>query len=104
MVGLSDVSPHGVSRPVAEGILGARFRDSQTAPSLLERGNVYEFTVDLCSTSSCFPWWDRNLNIGGAFGLEPVGRPTINTVFRDRFRPSHIVLPVWGNGGGAVRG
>jgi putative CocE/NonD family hydrolase len=114
VVRLSDVSPDGVSRPVAEGILRARFRDSQTAPSLLEPGRVYEFTVDLWSTSnvflaghrirvavtsSCFPRWDRNLNTGGPFGLEPVGRPAINTVFRDRFRPSHIVLPVRGNGG-----
>jgi putative CocE/NonD family hydrolase len=109
VVRLSDVSPDGASRPVAEGILRARYRGLQTKPELLEPGKVYRFDVDLWSTSnvfkaghrfrvavtsSCFPRWDRNLNTGGPFGREAEGRAAINTVVRDRFRPSHITLPV----------
>jgi hypothetical protein len=109
VVRLSDVSQDGVSRPVCEGILRARYRDSQSRQVLMEPGTVYEFDVDLWSTSnvflaghrirvtvtsSCFPRWDRNLNTGGPFGLEGEGRPAINTVFHDRYRPSHVTLTV----------
>jgi putative CocE/NonD family hydrolase len=109
VVRLCDVHPDGASRLVAEGILRARYRESAEVQRLLTPGQVYPFEVDLWSTSnmfltghrvrvtvtsSCFPRWDRNLNTGGPFGLEAEGRPAINTVLRDRFRPSHIVLPV----------
>jgi len=109
VVRLCDVHPDGASRLIAEGILRARYRESPSVQRLLTPGQVYPFQVDLWSTSnvflpghrvrvavtsSCFPRWDRNLNTGGPFGLEAEGRPAINTIMRDRFRPSHIALPV----------
>jgi putative CocE/NonD family hydrolase len=109
VVRLCDVHPDGASRIVAEGILRARYRESLAAQRPMTPGQVYAFDVDLWSTSnvflaghrirvavtsSCFPRWDRNLNTGGPFGREAEGKPAINTIMRDRFRPSHIVLPV----------
>ncbi len=45
-------------------------------------------------TSSCFPRFDRNLNTGGPIHKEAVGQEGINTIFHDRMRASHVVLPV----------
>lgn len=109
VVRLCDVAPDGLSRPVAEGILRARYRESHVNPTLLEPNTVYRFQVDLwhtsnvfhaghrirvAVTSSCFPRWDRNLNTGGVFGTEASGLVAHNTIFRTSFHPSHIVLPV----------
>lgn len=111
VVRLTDVSPDGVSRLVADGILRARYYRSSQRPELLTPNQVYQFQVDLWSTSnvflaghrirvavtsSCFPRWDRNLNTGGPFGTEAVGRVALNTVFRDQSRPSHVTLLVQG--------
>ncbi|MCA1553238.1 MAG: CocE/NonD family hydrolase, partial [Chloroflexi bacterium] len=109
VVRLTDVSPDGFSRLLCDGILRARYRESQTEPTLLTPNQVYEFVVDLWATantfkaghrirvavtSSNFPRFDRNLNIGGVFAREAVGQTALNTVFHDALRPSHIVLPV----------
>ena len=109
VVRVCDVYPDGRSRPVAEGVLRARYRDSMIDPQVMEPGKIYQFGVDLGSTSnvflaghrirvtvtsSCFPRWDRNLNTGGPFGMEAEGMPAVNSIFRDRFRPSHVSLPV----------
>ena len=109
VVRLTDVHPDGYARLLCDGILRARYRDSFRAPVLLERGQVYRFTVDLWATSnvflpghriwvsvtsSCFPRFDRNLNTGGPIHREVAGAVAINTVFFDEARPSHIVLPV----------
>ena len=88
----------------------ARYRHlPRTEHHLIVPGKVYQFDVDMWPTSnvflsghrlrvtvtsSCFPKWDRNLNTGGPFGREAEGQPAVNTVLRDRFRPSHITLPV----------
>ncbi len=45
-------------------------------------------------TSSDFPRYDRNLNTGGPIGEEVCGQAALNTIFHDRVRPSHVVLPV----------
>ena len=109
VVRLTDVHPDGYSRPLCDGILRARYRESFAHPRLLEPGKVYRFEVDLWGTSnvfleghrirvvvtsSSFPRFDRNLNTGGPIHREASGQPAINTVMRDAMRPSHIVLPV----------
>jgi putative CocE/NonD family hydrolase len=109
VVRLTDVHPDGFSRLLCDGILRARYRGSQTEPTLLTPQQVYEFEIDLWATantfkaghrirvaitSSCFPRFDRNLNTGGVFGAESSGQVAINTVFHDAVRPSRIVLPV----------
>lgn len=110
-VKLVDVYPDGVAINVADGILRARYRDSLSAPALLEPERVYEYRIDLGSTSnlfkaghcirvqvssSNFPCYDRNLNTGGLFGAETLsdGVNATQTVFHDAGRPSRITLPL----------
>ncbi|HET9000138.1 MAG TPA: CocE/NonD family hydrolase [bacterium] len=106
-----DVYPDGRAINVADGILRARYRDSLSVPMLLTPGEVYEYRVDLGSTSnlfkaghrirvevssSNFPCFDRNLNTGNAPGDEWIADCAVatQTVFHDANRPSRIVLPV----------
>ena len=108
---LVDVYEDGRAINVADGILRARCRDSLSTPNLLTPGEVYEYRVDLGSTSnlfraghrirveissSNFPCFDRNLNTGNALGDEWIADCVVatQTVFHDSSRPSRIVLPV----------
>ena len=109
VVRLTDVHPDGYSRPLCDGILRARYRESFERPQLLDPGKVYRFEIDLWATSnaflpghrvrvtvtsSSFPRFDRNLNTGGPIHREAAGQAAINTVLHDQLRPSHLVLPV----------
>jgi putative CocE/NonD family hydrolase len=106
---LVDVSPDGFAQNLTEGIIRARYRDSQEQPELMNPGQPYKLTVDLWSTSnvfrkghrlrveissSNFPRFDRNLNTGedNASGRKPV--PANNTVYHDAEHPSALILPV----------
>ena len=106
---LVDVFPDGFAQLVREGIVRARYRDSDREASLIEPGEVYEYTIDLGSTSYCiarghrlrlelsssnFDRYDRNLNTGGIWGHEANYRPAQQRVFHDRGRPSRLVLSV----------
>jgi len=106
---LVDVFPDGRAINVAEGIVRARYRESLSAPKLLEPGRVYAFTIDLVGTSnvfrrghrirldvtsSHFPQFDRNPNTGEPFGLSAKVRIANQTVHHSRQYPSHIELPV----------
>jgi hypothetical protein len=105
------VDEGGVSRNVLEGILRLRYRDSFTAPSLLEPGRVYELTIRLGAlglrvpagtrlrldvSGSDFPQWDRNLNTGGDNARTPLSAAVVatQTVLHDAGHPSRLVLPV----------
>ena len=94
---------------VAQGIIRARYRDSWEEPTLLEAGVIYEFTIDLWSTSSRFlkghrirvevsssnfPQFDRNPNTGNRFGMDAETQPANQTVYHNAEHPSHIILPV----------
>ena len=110
VVRLSDVHPDGYSRPLADGIIRARYRDSFREPTLLTPGTIYKYEVDMWAvgnaflpghrirvtvTSSNFPKYDRNMNTGASNNArEAVGQSAINTVFHDGMRPSHILLPL----------
>jgi putative CocE/NonD family hydrolase len=111
IVRLSDVSPDGHSRIVADGILRARYRNSYEKPELVPPNQVEKLEVDCWSTSnrflaghrirvavssSCFPRWDANPNTGDAFGKSAKGVVALNTVFHDAFRPSHVTVGVRG--------
>ena len=106
---LVDVHPDGYAMNVAQGIIRARYRDSWEEPSLLEPGQVYEYTIDLWSTSNCFlkghqirvevsssnfPQFDRNPNTGHAFGQDAEMQKADQVVYHDAEHPSHILLPV----------
>jgi len=106
---LIDVYPDGRSMNVADGIVRARFRESLSQPKLLERGKIYEFTIEMPGTSnvflpghrirvnitsSNFPQFDRNLNTGDPFGMSASTVVANQTVYHDAARPSHVILPV----------
>src|SRR5207237_8382578 len=76
---LVDVRPDGYAQNLTDGILRARYRNSQEKPGLMQPGNIYKFTIDVWATSnvflsghrlrleissSNFPRFDRNLNTG----------------------------------------
>ena len=106
---LVDVFPDGRAFNVAEGIIRARYRESLSAPKLLEPGKIYEFTIDMVGTSnvflkghrirvditsSHFPQFDRNPNTGEPFGTSAAVRVAKQTVYHSAHYPSHVLLPV----------
>ena len=106
---LVDVRPDGYARNLQDGIIRARFRSSGSEPSLIEPGRVYEFGIDLWSTShlfktghrirveissSNFPRFDRNPNTGAPLGRDDRLEVARQTVYHREEYPSHIVLPV----------
>jgi uncharacterized protein len=106
---LVDVGPDGFAQNLTEGIVRARYRDSQEKANLMNPGQIYKFTIDLWSTSnvflkghtlrleissSNFPRFDRNLNTGEdpAFAKNYVS--ATNTVYHDAEHPSALILPI----------
>jgi putative CocE/NonD family hydrolase len=112
IVKVTDVHPSGYSQsitPPLSGIIRARYRDSESNPSLLNPGQVYRFVIDSMSTShvvrkghrirvwitsSLFPHIDRNLNTGHPFGTDSEIVQATQTVFHDSGHPSRIILPI----------
>jgi putative CocE/NonD family hydrolase len=99
----------GFALNLADSIIRVRYRDGWHHEVLMQPGQVVQVELQLPPTSnlfvrghrirldissSNFPRFDVNPNTG-----EPVGRHTqsvvaTNTVFFDRARPSHVILPV----------
>lgn len=101
--------PQGYAMNLTDGILRARYRDSWEQPWLMTPGEVYEIEIEPFATSnlfkaghrirldissSNFPHFDVNPNTGAPEGTGRTTRVATNTVYTDRSRPSHIVLPV----------
>ena len=107
---LVDVAPDGFARNVQDGIVRARYREGTNRPAnLLEPGRVYEYTIDMWSTSntfllghrirlevssSNFPRFDRNLNTGDDPATGTRMQTAQQTVYHNAKYPSHVVLPV----------
>ena len=106
---LVDVGSCGFARNLTDGIIRARVRESQTSPSLITPGKVYEFNIDMWSTSnlfkaghrirlevssSNFPRFDRNPNTGRDLFTDAETRPALQTVMHERNFASHLTLPV----------
>jgi putative CocE/NonD family hydrolase len=104
-----DVHPYGYAQNIVDGIIRARYRDSMTDPTLIGPGKIYEYTIDLLSTSnvfkaghrirvdissSNFPKFDRNPNTGHKFGEDAEIKIANNTIYHNATYPSHIVLPI----------
>ena len=106
---LVDVWPDGFAQNLTEGVIRARYRESQEKPTFLNPGQAYKFTLDLWSTSnlfrkghrlrfeissSNFPRFDRNLNTGEdpSSARKPV--PATNTIYHDAEHPSALILPI----------
>jgi putative CocE/NonD family hydrolase len=113
---LVDVTPDGFAQNLTEGIIRARYRDSQEKPALMTPGQVYKFSIDLWATSnvfrkghvlrlevssSNFPRFDRNLNTGAELTAknaegksEQVLAPATNVIYHDAEHPSALILPI----------
>jgi len=108
---LCDVAPDGFSRILAEGVLRARYRQGFDEPRAIAADAVYRYEIDLVATSnvflpghrirllvtsSSFPRFDRNANTGRPVGIDRAEQLTVatQTIFHDRERASHLVLPV----------
>jgi putative CocE/NonD family hydrolase len=106
---LVDVWPNGFAQNLTEGILRARYRDSTKEAHPIEPGKVYEFKIDLWSTSnvflkghrirlevssSNFPRFDRNLNSGKDQSADQTVVKATNTILHDQEHPSALILPV----------
>jgi putative CocE/NonD family hydrolase len=111
VVKLTDVYPDGISLILAEGIVRARYREGCDRARPVEPERMYAYTINLVATSnlfqaghrirvaitsSSFPRFDRNPNTGHPLGVDGPAelRPARQTVFHDRERPSHILLPI----------
>ena len=107
---LVDVGPDGKAINVTEGILRAKFREStKAAPKAITPGQVYEYKIDVWSTSnvflkghkirlevssSNFPRFDRNLNTGNDAGSSTEIVKATTTILHDAQHPSALILPV----------
>ena len=108
---LLDVHPDGRPFNLCDGIVRASCRDSKGEPSLIQPGKVYRYEIDLWVTSNAFlpghkirveisssnfPRFDRNLNTGEPFGTGTKFIKAKQTIYHDKERPSHVLLPVIG--------
>ncbi len=106
---LVDVWPNGFAQNLTEGILRARYRNSQEKPELINPGEIYPLTIDLWSTSnvfkqghklllevssSNFPRFDRNLNSGETNQSSAAMVTATNAIYHDAQHPSALLLPV----------
>ena len=106
---LVDVHPDGYAHNVSEGIVRARFRNSDYLESWITPGAVHDYTIDMGYTanvfgrghrirleisSSNFPHFDRNLNTATPFGEGAEPQPAAQRVLHDDLHPSQLVLHV----------
>ena len=116
---LVDVHPDGYAQNLTDGILRARYRNSQEKAKLIEPSHIYEFTIDVGATSnvflaghrirleissSNFPRFGRNLNTAEEPERGTHWVKAINTVYHNREYPSALILPVVHRKGGSAAG
>lgn len=106
--------PAGVDLNIADSIVRARSRASSGRAAMMTAGQVYELTIEMYPTSlvfrrghrirvdissSNFPRFDINPNTGEPLNDNRRWAIAENSVFHDRARASHIVLPIIPRGG-----
>ncbi len=106
---LVDVFPTGEARNLTDGILRLRYRESLEKAVPARPGEVYPITIDAGVTSnqfgkghrirveissSNFPRFDRNPNTGRPVADEKELRRAVQTVYHERGRASHVLLPL----------
>ena len=106
---LVDVGPDGFAQNLTEGIVRARYRNSQQTPELLKPGEIYKFNIDLWATSnvfrrghrlrlevssSNFPRFDRNTNTGDDSAHSRKFAVAQNAIVHDGVHPSALILPI----------
>jgi uncharacterized protein len=106
---LTDVWPTGFVQRLCDGIVRARFREGMAAPTLIEPGKVYRYTIDCWNTaqvfkaghriglmlsSSAFPKFARNLNTGAPLGMTSEMAVAEQVIYHDAEHPSAVILPI----------
>ncbi len=106
---LVDVWPNGYAQNLTEGIVRARYRNSQEKAEFMNPGEVYKFSIDLWATSnvflkghrlrleissSNFPRFDRNLNTGERQADSTNMVKATNMIYHDSEHPSALIVPV----------
>lgn len=101
--------PAGFDLGISDGILRARFRDSLKVEKMMLPNQIYKFTIKIYPTSnvfkkghrirldissSNFPRFDVNPNTGEPLNDNRRMITADNTIYFDRTRPSHIILPI----------
>jgi len=104
-----DVYPDGYSLLIQEGILRVSHRNKNESPSHINPDEIYQFDIDLWSTSyvipaghklrleissSNFPRFARNLNNGEPFGMSDELKVAEQTIYYGARYPSRLLLPV----------
>ena len=105
----NDDFPMGVAINITDSIIRARYRNGWDKPELMDPGQPYELVFQIYPTSNVFrerhrvrldisssnwPRFDVNTNLGGPLGLEKRSQIATQTVYHDADHPSHIVLPI----------
>jgi putative CocE/NonD family hydrolase len=106
---LVDVEPSGYARNLTDGIIRARYRNIRQEAKIIVPGKVYQYEIDLWATSnvfkeghkirleissSNFPRFDRNTNMGELIGEEENYVSALQTVYHSSEFSSHVTLPV----------
>ena len=106
---LVDLGPCGLAKNLTDGIIRARYRESQSEAKQLTPGKIAEFKIDLWSTanvfkaghrirlevsSSNYPRFDPNPNTGHDLFADAEVQPAMQTVMHDRGFASHLTLPI----------
>ncbi len=106
---LVDVGPDGFAQNLTDGIVRARYRNSQQTPELLKPGEICKFNIDLWATSnvfrrghrlrleiasSNFPRFDRNTNTGDDTAHARKFAFALNAIVHDAGHPSALILPI----------
>ena len=101
--------PDGYHLNITDSIIRTRYRNGFERGEMMEPGEVYEVRIAVPPTcnlfkaghriridvaSSSFPKFDVNPNTGEPMGRHSHTISARNTVYVDRDRPSHVVLPV----------
>ena len=109
MVKLVDVYPRGKAINILDAGIRTRYRNSEDEPSLIEPNKVYRFEINLGNTSiyfrkdhririeitsSNFPRFDINSNLGGEVRSED-HIIAEQKIYHNQIYPSHLVIPVF---------
>jgi hypothetical protein len=105
----SEDYPEGYAMNLADGIQRTHYRNGYAKPEMMKPGEVYPVTVELFATSNLFkkghrirvdisssdyPAYDPNPNTGELYMTGHSDIVARNTIYHDKDRPSHIVLPI----------
>jgi uncharacterized protein len=100
--------PNGFAMNLSDAIVRMRYRNKRQLAACITPGEVYGLTVEPPPTSNIFdvghrlrldisssnaPQFDVNPNTGAALGQSTGSLVARNTLYHDRERPSHVVLP-----------